>query len=105
MKITVTMQIDLDNAAAIDVGVVESPPVKATRADQINKTLELMGSPNIKQITTEQTGVGVILDYVLLANGQVLVVGIDSVSLYGSQDMACEAPENTIWEHDLEATK
>jgi hypothetical protein len=51
---------------------------------------------NIATMSTEETGGGVVVDYITLNSGEVVVIGSDSITLYGSQDKAFNEPEDDL---------
>lgn len=51
---------------------------------------------NIAKIDTVSTGGDVIVDYLTMKGGKVLAIGIDSVTLYGSEDKAYNEPEDDL---------
>ncbi len=58
-----------------------------------------MKTTYVKSIETEQTGGGVMLDYVTLKNGYVIVIGEDMVCVYRSMDdfEAGDFAESTVY--------
>lgn len=51
-------------------------------------------SSNISDIHTEETGGGVIVDYVVLQNGVTLAIGVDSIYVYTSEELARNEPDD-----------
>lgn len=71
---------------------------KASALNRLLKDLKngVKSVTNIITTKTEDTGGGVIVDYLTMTNGQVLAIGIDSATLYGSEDKAFNEPEDYL---------